>query len=105
MTMQELASFDPHPLVNNVLPLPRSISGRRIAKSNIQISITREYSVTSFLLFNPLDPSENSKLPRLSSTQIPFEFKQETNSIKPQIRQRIETLQQAVYRTQSLFQR
>jgi hypothetical protein len=72
-----------------------SIIGRRIAKSNIHINICKQYSVTSFI-----------HIDRLSSTiNIPFELKQNTNLIKPQIRERIETLKQAVYRTQSVFQR
>ena len=83
-----------HPLINNVLPLPRSITGRRIAKSHIQININKEYSVTSFIHIN-----------RSSSTNVPFELKQGANLIKPQILDRIETLKQAVYRTDSLFQR
>lgn len=93
--MQENSSFnDQHPLINNVLPLPCSIIGRRIAKSNIHINISKEYSVTSFIHIN-----------HLSSTNVPFELRQGTNLIKPQILERIETLKQAVYRTQSLFQR
>lgn len=70
----------------------QTIVGRRIAKSNIQIQLSREYSVSSLV--------------DLSSTiQIPFQLKQTTNLfIQPEIRQRIETLQQAVYRTQSHFQ-
>lgn len=75
-------------LINNVQSLPHSIIGRRIAKSNIHINICKQYSVTSFIQLN-----------------VPFEFKQGTNIIKPQIRERIETLQQAVYRSQSFFQR
>jgi hypothetical protein len=72
-----------------------SIVGRRIVKSNIQLTISRQYSVTSFIHLN-----------RLSSTlNIPFQLKQNTNLIKPQIRERIETLQQAVYRTRSFFER
>jgi hypothetical protein len=72
-----------------------SIVGRRIVKSNIQLTISRQYSVTSFIHLN-----------RLSSTMnIPFQLKQNTNLIKPQIRERIETLQQAVYRTRSFFER
>jgi hypothetical protein len=72
-----------------------SIIGRRIIKSNIQMNISRQYSVTSLMDLN-----------RLSSTmKVPFQLKQNTNSIKPQIRERIETLQQAVYRTQSFFER
>ncbi len=72
-----------------------SIIGRRIVKSNIQLTISRQYSVTSFIHLN-----------RLSSTlNIPFQLKQNTNLIKPQIRERIETLQQAVYRTRSFFER
>jgi hypothetical protein len=85
---------DQHSLINNVLPLQRPITGRRIAKSNIHHNLTREYSVTSFIHIN-----------RLSSTNVPFELKQSGNSIKPQIRERIETLKQAVYRTESVFQR
>ena len=72
-----------------------SIIGRRIIKSNIQMNISRQYSVTSLI-----------DLKRLSSTiKVPFQLKQNTNSIKPQIRERIETLQQAVYRTRSFFER
>jgi hypothetical protein len=72
-----------------------SIVGRRIVKSNIQLTISRQYSVTSFIHLN-----------RLSSTMnIPFQLKQNTNLIKPQIRERIETLQKAVYRTRSFFER
>lgn len=93
--MQENCSLnEQHPLINNVLPLPNSIIGRRIAKSNIHINICKEYSVTSFLHLN-----------HCSSTHTPFELRQGRISIKPQIRQRVETLQQAVYRTQSLFQK
>jgi hypothetical protein len=46
-------------------------------------------------------------IPRLSSTMnVPFELKkQNTNLIKPQILERVETLKQAVYRTQSFFER
>jgi hypothetical protein len=82
-----------HSLITN---LPYSITGRRIAKSNIQINISRQYSVTSFI-----------NIPRLSSTMnVPFELKkQNTNLIKPQILERVETLKQAVYRTQSFFER
>jgi hypothetical protein len=101
--MKENVSFnEQHPLINNVLPLPCSITGRRIVKSNIHINISREYSVTSFILIN----HNNNQINRLSSsTNVPFELKQGGNLIKPQIRDRIETLKQAVYRTQSLFQR
>ncbi len=71
----------------------RSIIGRRIVKSNIQMNISRQYSVTSLI--------------HLSSTikNVPFQLKENTSLIKPQIRQRIETLQQAVYRTRSFFER
>ncbi|CAF4238425.1 unnamed protein product [Rotaria sp. Silwood2] len=100
--MQENSSFnEQHPLINNVLPLPRSITGRCIAKSNIHLNISKEYSVTSFIHIN----QNNNQVIHLSSTNVPFELRQGTNLIKPQIRQRIETLKQAVYRTQSVFQR
>jgi hypothetical protein len=80
-----------HSLINHV---PCSITGRRIAKSNIQINISRQYSVTSFINIHP------------STMNIPFELKkQNTNLIKPQILERVETLKQAVYRTQSFFER
>jgi len=72
-----------------------SIIGRRIAKSNIHINICKQYSVTSFIPINHLS----------STINIPFQLKQGTNLIKPQIRERIETLKQAVYRTQSFIQR
>ncbi|CAF4783092.1 unnamed protein product [Rotaria sp. Silwood1] len=99
--MQENSSLsEQHPLINNVLPLPRSITGRRIAKSNIHLNIAKEYSVTSFIHIN----QNNNQFIRLSSTSVPFELRQGTNLITPQIRERIETLQQAVYRTQSVFQ-
>ncbi len=75
--------------------LSYSITGRRIAKSNIHINISKEYSVTSFIHINRLS----------SNVNVPFELKQGTNVIQPQIRQRVETLKQAVYRTQSLFER
>jgi hypothetical protein len=72
-----------------------SITGRRIAKSNINKALTKDYSVTSFI-----------HIDRLSSTNVPFELKQNGNLIiKPQILQRIETLKQSVYRTESFFQR
>ncbi|CAF3501365.1 unnamed protein product [Rotaria sordida] len=100
--MQENSSLnEQHPLINNVLPLSHSITGRRIAKSNIHINISREYSVTSFIHIN----QNNNQIIRLSSTDVPFELRQCTNLIKPQIRERIETLKQAVYRTQSIFRR
>ncbi len=80
---------------HNLLPLSHPVIGRRIAKSNIHINICKQYSVSSFIHIN-----------RLSSTgNVPFELKQSTHFIQPQIRERIEILQQAVYRTQSFFQR
>ena len=95
-------SHEQHPLINNVLPLPCSITGRRIPKSNIHINmISKEYSVTSFIRIN----QNNNQRNHFSSIHIPFELKSNVNMIQPQIRERIETLKQAVYRTQSLFQR
>jgi hypothetical protein len=82
-------------VINNILPLPSSITGRRIVKSNIHINICKQYSVTSFIHINRLS----------SNINVPFQLKQSTNLIKPQIRERIETLKQAVYRTQSFIQR
>lgn len=79
----------------DLLPVSQTIAGRRIVKSNIQMNISKQYSVTSFIHIN-----------RLTSTMnLPFQLKDNTNLIKPQIRQRIEILQQAVYRTQSFFER
>lgn len=91
MIMQENSSL------NAQFSSARSIIGRRIAKSNIQLNISKEYSVTSFIHMN-----ENH---RLSYTYVPFELRQGTNLIKPQILERIETLKQSVYRTQSFYHR
>ncbi|CAF3787616.1 unnamed protein product [Rotaria magnacalcarata] len=100
--MQENSLFhEQHSLINSDPHLQRCIVGRRIAKSNIHINISKEYSVTSFIHIN----HNNNQANHLSSTRVPFELRQGTNLIKPQIRERIETLQQAVYRTQSVLHR
>ena len=66
------------------LPL-ETIVGRRIIKSNIQISLSKQYSVNSFI-----------HLKRLTSTiNLPFQLKETHHFIQPEIRQRIETLQQS----------
>ena len=72
-----------------------TIVGRRIIKSNIQMPISRQYSVSSFVHLKY----------RRSTMDLPFQIKDNLHFIQPQIRQRIETLQQAVYRTQSFFER
>lgn len=59
-----------------------SISGRRINKSKIHRTLSKEYSVHSFV--TTLD-------------EIPFELKTSRHRIQPQILQRIETLQHTVY--------
>lgn len=100
--MQENSSVNQQNLlINNVFLLPRSIIGRRITKSNIHISIVKEYSSTSFIYFS----QNNNQLNYKSSINTPFELRQSTTLIKPQIRERIERLKQAVHRTQSVFQR
>ena len=65
-----------------------SIIGRRVAKSNIQLNLGKQYSVSSFVDFLP-------------TNSVPFQLKTTSNLIQPEIRHRIETLQQSVYRTQS----
>jgi hypothetical protein len=95
-TLNMSFSSEQHPLINNVLPLPRSISGRRIVKSHIEKNLCREYSVTSFLAVNQSNDNDNDVHVRYSlSREIPFELKSSANIVQPRIRQRIETLQRA----------
>ena len=76
-------------------PSSSTIVGRRINKSHIQMNISKQYSVSSFVHLKC----------RPSTLDLPFQIKDNLNCIQPQIRQRIETLQQAVYRSQSFFER
>lgn len=60
----------------------QTIVGRRIIKSNIHLSLSKQYSVHSFLHLT-------------SSIDRPFQLKDKNHFIQPEIRQRIETLQRA----------